>query len=132
MTQMPPRQLIDRVLVPDLIYEAATRAHADKFPDVKKNLASALDALIYQKFYSDMVIEKVGVDSSAVKSYYDQHKVEYPNQTFDQVYSVIYANLRDAKTNSLQAELYAGLRKKYAKEIKINEPGLASVLKETK
>jgi hypothetical protein len=132
MTQMPPRQLIDRVLVPDLIYEAATRAHADKFPDVKKNLASALDALIYQKFYSDMVIEKVGVDSSAVKSYYDQHKAEYPNQTFDQVYSVIYANLRDAKTNSLQAELYAGLRKKYAKEIKINEPGLASVLKETK
>jgi len=132
MSQMPPRQLIDRVLVPDLIYEAATRAHADKFPDVKKNLASALDALIYQKFYSDMVIEKVGVDSMAVKSYYDQHKADYPNQTFDQAYSVIYANLRDAKTHFLQTELYAGLRKKYEKEIKINEPGLASVLKETK
>jgi hypothetical protein len=132
MTQMPPKQLIDRVLVPDLIYEAATRAHADKFPGVKKNLASALDALIYQKFYSDMVIEKVAVDSAAVKAYFAQNQSQYPNQTFDQAYTVIYANLRDEKAKSLQTELYAGLRRKYEKEIKINEPGLGSVLKETK
>ena len=132
MTQMPPKQLIDRVLVPDLIYDAATRAHADKFPKVIKNLASALDALLYQKYYSDMVIEKAVVDSTAVKAYYDQHQTEYPSQTYAQVYSVIYANLRDEKTGALQKELYTGLRLKYEKEIKINEAGLAKVLKEAK
>lgn len=132
MTQMPAKDLIDRVLVPDLIYDAATRAHADKFPNVKKNLANALDALIYQKFYSDMVIEKAVVDSISVKAYYDQHQTEYPSQAYAQVYSVIYAKLRDEKTGALQKELYAGLRLKYEKEIKINESGLDKVLKEVK
>jgi len=132
MTQMPPKQLIDRVLVPELIYDAATRAHADKFPNVKKNLASAREALVYQKFYSDMVIEKSVVDSAVVKAYYIQHQTEYPNQTFAQVYSVIYAQFRDEKINVLQNELYAGLRRKYEAEIKINQPGLDAVLKEAK
>lgn len=132
MTQMTPKQLIDRVLVPDLLYDAAILVHAEKFPKVIKNLTNAKDALMYQKFYSDNVLEKAAVDSAAVKNYYYQHKTEYPDQAFDQAYSVIYAKLRDGKIDTLRTELFAGLRRKYQAEIKIDEPGLAKVLKEAK
>ena len=47
-----PKTLIERVLIPDIIYDRAEREHFDKKVKIKRRLSDALSLLLYQKFYS--------------------------------------------------------------------------------
>ena len=125
-----PKQLIDRVLVPDLVYDEAIKRHFDKTPDMKKKLQNALSSLIYQKLYSDAITAEARVDSSTIAKYYKEHKNEYKDKKFSEVYTIIMAKLRDAKIDSLNHDLFSNLRKKYNPII--DETTLAKLLKEEK
>ena len=125
-----PKQLIDRVLIPDLVYDEAIKSHFDKTPDMKKKLQNALSSLTYQKLYSDAVTSEAMVDSSTIAKYYKEHKNEYKDKEFSEVYTIIMAKLRDAKIDSLNHDLFSNLRKKYNPII--NETTLAKLLKEEK
>ncbi len=131
ISNLPPRQIIDRTLSEELVYDAAMRAHADRFPKVKKYLQDAQNQLMYQKFYSDMVLEKAGVvDSQKVVDYYRQHTDEFKDKKLEEVFSAIYARLRDEVIATLRTALFTELKKKYEAEIRFNERGLASLLRE--
>lgn len=131
ISNLPPRQIIDRTLSEDLVYDAAMKARADRLPKVKKYLSDAQNQLIYQKFYSDKVLEKAGtVDSQTVINYYRQHPDEFKDKKLSEVYSVIYARQRDEAIAALRTALFADLRKKYENEIRFNDRGLASLLRE--
>jgi len=128
---MPPRQIIDRTLSEDLVYDAAMKAHADRLPKVKKYLQDAQNQLMYQKYYSDMVLEKAGtVDSQKVVDYYRQHPDEFKGKKLEEVYSSIYARQREDVITALRTALFTELKKKYEAEIRFNEKGLASLLRE--
>lgn len=131
INNMPPRQIIDRTLSEDLVYDAAMKAHADRLPKVKKYLQDAQNQLMYQKYYSDMVLEKAGtVDSQKVVDYYRQHPDEFKGKKLEEVYSSIYARQREDVITALRTALFTELKKKYEAEIRFNEKGLASLLRE--
>ncbi|MEO0094516.1 MAG: peptidylprolyl isomerase [candidate division WOR-3 bacterium] len=108
-----PKFLIERELVPDLVYDLAMKERAEKMPKIKHDLDKALNALIYQKFYSDNVLEKVRVDSQIVVDYYKQHKADYPDKKLNEVYTQIFAKLRDDRISQLRDSLFTNLREKY-------------------
>ncbi|GAI37801.1 unnamed protein product, partial [marine sediment metagenome] len=127
-SSVEPRKLIERVLIPDLIYDKAVKEHFDKKVHVKKRLSNALSLLIYQKFYSDEVLGKAVVDSMEVVNYYEDHQDEYNDKKFSDVYLVLKAKVRDEKIASLRKNIFEGLHKKYNPEI--NQPVLEKLMKE--
>ncbi len=128
---LDPKFLIERELIPDLVYDRALKYRAENYPEIKKSLKKALNSLIYQKYYSDNVHEKVQVDSQSVADYFKQNKAQYPEKKLSDVYNQIYLKLRDEQISQLRNNLFARLREKYVP--KIDEKVLAKVLKgETK
>ncbi len=114
-----PKVLIERELIPDLVYDAAIKARVERYPGIKKKLTKALDNLIHQKYYSERILEKVKVDSAMVLDYFQQHKADYPEKRLDDVYTIITARLREMQVDSLRRILFTELRRKY--EPQINE-----------
>lgn len=123
-----PRQLIERVLIPDIIYDRAVMENFDKSKTMKRKLDSALTSLIYQKFYSDEVLSQVSVDSSEVITYFSVHKAEYPNKKVEDVFRLVESKIRTEKINKLRKDLFARLREQYQPEI--NQEAIARLLKE--
>lgn len=125
-----PRLLIERVLIPDLIYEKAMKVQFDKNIKIKKRLENTLGLLTYQKFYNDEVLEKVTVDSLEIVNYFDTHQNEFEGKKFSEVFFNIKIQLRDAKIGQKRIEHYERLRSKY--EVVINQPVFDKLLKEAK
>lgn len=125
---IPPEQLIERVLVPDLIYDKALKEHYDKNRDLKRKLNSALATLVYQKVYNEMVHEQVTIDSMEVVDYFEKNKDAYQGKKLSEVYSVVRAHLRSEKIDALKKMTASQLREKYPP--KVNEAVLVKLLKE--
>lgn len=123
-----PQYLIDQELIPDLIYDEALRNHHDKLTTTKRKLRNTMATLLYQKYYSDKVVEKAQVDSLEAVEYYRSHRDEFEGKNFDQAFSIAQARLRDAKVDSLRSNLFKTLREKHKPEV--NEAVLAQFLKE--
>ncbi|MCK4672497.1 hypothetical protein KAT67_00805, partial [candidate division WOR-3 bacterium] len=125
-----PKTLIERVLIPDIIYDKAEREHFEKKVKIKSRLSNALSLLLYQKFYSDEVLGKVAVDSMEIVTYYGGHKNEYKDKKFSDVYSILRSKVREEKIQTLRKNIFEGLREKYNPEI--NQAVLEKLLKEEK
>lgn len=115
-----PKFLIERELIPDLVYEQAIKVKAENYPAIKKSLKKTLHSLVYQKFYSDYVLEKTQVDSQLVANYFKQHKADYPDKKLSDVYNQIFIKLRDEQINQLKNNLFKKLREKYQPQINQN------------
>ncbi len=124
---LDPKFLIERELVSDLVYDLAMKEKSEKMPKIKHELNKALNSLIYQKFYSDNVLEKVKVDSQSVVDYFNQHKADYPNKKLNEVYNQIVTKLRDDRISQLRDSLFVTLRAKY--QPVINQKVYANLLK---
>ncbi|UCG93136.1 MAG: peptidyl-prolyl cis-trans isomerase [candidate division WOR-3 bacterium] len=127
-SQIPPEQLINRVLIPDLFYDAALQEDLQNRPEIKEKLQNAHGLLIYQKFYSENILDKAIIDSMDVVAYYKEHWSEYKDKKFSEVYPSIRTQLRDEKIDSLRTILFTELREKY--EPRLNERAVAQLLKE--
>jgi hypothetical protein len=125
---IPPQQLIDRVLTPDLVYDEALRKNFDKKPETKKKLQMTLDQLLYQKLYSDEILEHATVDSMEVVKYYKENKNNYQGKKFSDIYLLIKNQLREQIIQSLRRNLFENLREKYKPVI--NDMAVAKLLKE--
>lgn len=125
---IPPEQLIERVLVPDLIYDKAIKEHYDKNRELKRRLDSALATLIYQRVYNEMVHEQVTIDSMEVVDYFEKNRDAYEGKELSDVYSVVRARLRSEKIDALRQMVGNKLREEYSP--KINEAVLVKLLKE--
>lgn len=123
-----PKTLIERVLIPDLIYDQAVKMHFDKNIKIKKRLRNTLARLIFQKYYSDEVLEKVVVDSMEVVNYYKKHTDEYKDEKFSDLFPRLMTEIRDEKISSSRKAIFEDLRKKY--NIEINQEVLDKLLKE--
>jgi hypothetical protein len=123
-----PKQLINRVLIPDLIYDKAVHEFYDKTTKIKRKLHNAMVSLLYQKYYSDEVLEKVAVDSSEVEEYYNTHRDEYQDKEFADVYMIIQSQIRTSKLEDMRNMLFDKLREKYNPDI--NQEAVARLLKE--
>jgi len=126
--RVDPKYLIDQELIPDLVYDEAIRNYHDKRQATKRKLRSTHDVLLYQKFYSDEVIEKVVVDSAEVIEYYEQHRDEFKDKSLNEAFSVAKSRVREAKVTLLRTNLFTTLREKYEPEV--NEAVVAQLLKE--
>lgn len=127
-SRIDPKRLIDRVLIPELIYERAISEHFDQSSTVKEQMDRALELLMYQKYYSDNVIEKVSVDSSAIARYYEEHREEYKDKSTDEAFRLITTVLRDQKVAEVRSDLAQRLREQYHPVI--NENAVQALLKE--
>ncbi len=125
-----PRTLIERVLVPDLIYDRVVKERLENRPHMKRKLRAAMLTILHQKFYSDEVVRKVTVDSMEVVDYYNTHKDEYKDKEFKRAYLLARTTLRDTKIDSLRQELFDDLHKKYKPDI--NEAVVNRLLREEK
>jgi hypothetical protein len=125
---IPPEQLIERVLVPDLIYDQALKEHFEMNRKLKRQLDKALATLVYQKVYNEMVHEQVTVDSMEVVDYFEKRKDAYEGKQLGDVYSVVRAHLRSEKIDALKKVAADQLREKYPP--KVNETVLVRLLKE--
>jgi hypothetical protein len=123
-----PKRLIDRALVPDLIYDRAIATYYDQSSEVKERLKTALDMLMYQKYYSDNVLEKAVVDSMEIVGYFQDHRGDYPDKSLEQVYSLINSTLREQRVTVLRTDLAQQLREQY--QPVINEETMKKLLKE--
>ncbi|KPJ72245.1 hypothetical protein AMJ52_06955 [candidate division TA06 bacterium DG_78] len=123
-----PQQLIDRVLTPDLIYDEAIRKNFDKKPETQKKLQHTLGQLLYQKLYSDEILEHATVDSMEVVKYYKENKRDYQGKNFSDIYFLIKNQLREQIIQSLRNNLFEDLREKYKPVI--NDVAVAKLLKE--
>ena len=129
-SSIDPKILVQRALLPDLLYDEAIDAGAEHYPTIKKDLQNAMTTLLYQKYYSDNVLEKIIIDSAAVKAYFDVHKDEHKGKKLGDVYTLINGKLREQMVDSLRKNLFMELRKKYNPVM--NETVLSKLLKETK
>jgi hypothetical protein len=127
-SRIDPKRLIDRVLIPELIYDRAVSEHYDQSSTVKEQMDRALDLLMYQKYYSDNVIEKVSVDSSAIARYYEEHREEYKDKSTDEALRLITAVLRDKEVAEVRSDLVRRLREQYHPVI--HENAVQALLKE--
>lgn len=128
--RVDPKYLIDQELIPDLVYDEAIKNYYDKRQTTKRKLQNAYTFLLYQKFYSDQVVERAVVDSSEAIEYYRGHRDEFKDKDLNEAFSIAKARVRDAKVDSIGSELFAMLREKHKPEI--NEAALAQLLKEDK
>ncbi|MCX7994586.1 MAG: peptidyl-prolyl cis-trans isomerase [candidate division WOR-3 bacterium] len=124
---LDPKFLIERELIPELVFERARQEKAENYPEIRRALNKTLDILIYQKYYSDNITEKVRVDSHQVVDYYNKHKADYPDKKLGDVYTIIYAKLRDEAIAKLRDSLFSTLRKKY--QPVLNQEKYAKLLK---
>jgi len=129
-SRIEPEILIERVLVPDLLYDRASREHLDNTPKMKRRLRIVLLTLLHQKFYSDEVVDKVAVDSMEVVDYYNEHKDEYEDKELKNVYVRVKTTVRDAKIAALRQKVYDDLHTKYNPEV--NQTALVRLLREEK
>ncbi len=129
-SNIDPKTLIERVLVPDLIYDKAMKHQFDKTAGVKRKLNSTRNLLVYQKFYSDEVLEKAVPDSTEVLEYYKKHKDAYKDKKLNDIYAMLETTVRTSKADTLREKLYEVLREKYNPEI--NETAVTTLLKEEK
>jgi hypothetical protein len=127
-SNIDPRQLIDRVLMPDLIYDEAIKNNFDKRLETKKKLENTLGQLLYQKLYSDEILEHAIVDSMEAVKYYRENKSNYQGKKFSDVYFLIKNQLREQIIQSLRKNLFEDLREKYNPVI--NDVAVAKLLKE--
>ena len=127
-SSIAPQQLIDRVLTPDLVYDEAIRKNFDKKSETKRKLQNSLSLLLYQKLYSDEILENAIIDSIEVVKYYKEHWSEYKDKKFSEIYGLLKNQLREEKVESLRNNLFGDMRKKYKPEI--NEETVAKLLKE--
>lgn len=128
--RVDPKYLIDQELIPDLVYDEAIKNYHDKRQTTKRKLQNAYTFLLYQKFYSDQVVERAVVDSSEAVEYYRGHRDEFKDKDLSEAFSIARARVREAKVDSIRSELFAMLREKHKPEI--NEAALAQLLKEDK
>jgi len=126
--RIDPKYLIDQELIPDLVYDEAIRKYHDRRETTKRKLRNTYGLLLYQKFYSDEVTEKVVVDSAEVIEYYRQNRDDFGEKSLDEAFSVARARVREANVDILRTNLFAMLREKY--QPKINEAVVAQLLKE--
>jgi len=110
---LDPKSLIDAEVVPDLVYDLVVKEKAIRSPKIQHELTKTLNLLIYQKYYSDNVLDKVKVDSQSVVEYFNQHKADYQGKKLNDVYTLIFAKLRDERTGQLRDSLFTSLRAKY-------------------
>ncbi|MGB7054318.1 MAG: peptidyl-prolyl cis-trans isomerase, partial [bacterium] len=75
--RVDPKYLIDQELIPDLVYDEAIKNYHDKRQTTKRKLQNAYTFLLYQKFYSDQVVERAAADSSEAIEYYRGHRDEF-------------------------------------------------------
>jgi hypothetical protein len=125
-----PKLIIERVLIPDLIYEKALMVHFDKNAKVKRELDNSLGLLIYQKFYRDEILSNITVDSLEIVDYYNDHPDQYKGKKLTEVFFAIRIKLRDAKIGRKRAEYNERLHEKY--EVVINQPVLKKMFEEAK
>jgi hypothetical protein len=125
-----PKLLIERVLIPDLMYEKAMMLHFDKNVKIKRQLENTMGLLIYQKFYNDEILEKVTIDSMEIVEYYNTHPDEFEGKKYNEVYFPIKIKLRDERISRARKEYYERLYDKYGAVI--NQPVLDKLLKEAK
>lgn len=123
-----PKRLIDRVLIPDLIYDRAIASHYDQTPEVKAQMDKAMSLLMYQKYYSDNVLDKVSVDSMEIVAYYNEHRDDYPEKTLKQVFTLIRSMLRENKITALRSDVIQHLREQY--QPVVHEDAVETLLKE--
>lgn len=129
-SSIDPQILIERVLVPDLIYDRVIKERYDKRPDTKRQLRTILGALMQQKLYAEEVIDKATVDSTEVEEYYEAHRDEYKDKQLKDVYLTVKTTIRDAKIDTLRQNLFNNLREKYKPDV--SEAVMARLLREEK
>ena len=86
------RWLVDRVLVPELLWsEQARREALDKTPRARARLNAVLeDALIEQ--LRQEVIDQNPVSSEQVKAYYDEHQGDFRTPTRIRIWRIVVSN----------------------------------------
>lgn len=129
-TQFDPEFLINRELLPDLVYDEAIRNYHDKKSATKRQLEKTYSSLLYQKYYSDEVVERAVVDSAEVLEYFKTHRDEFKDKNLSEAFSLVEARVREVKIDNLRNSLFNMLREKYKPEV--NEKVLAQLLKEEK
>ncbi len=129
-SRIQPEILIERVLVPDLLYDRASREHLENTPKMKKRLRAVLLTLLHQKFYSDEVVGKATVDSTEVVDYYKDHKDEYQDKELEDVYLRVRTTIRDEKIAALRQKVYDDLHTEYNPEV--NQAVVMRLLREEK
>ncbi len=125
-----PRYLIERVLLPDLIYEKAIREFYDKKIKVKRQLRNALASLIYQKVYKEEVLDKASVDSLEVVLHYNDNREKYADKKLEDCFLIVRAEIREQKVRFLREALFARMRAQYA--FSVNESAYNSLIKEAR
>lgn len=125
-----PEELIERELIPDLIYDRAVMKNFDKKPATKKELQKNFSLILYQKLYSDEILVNADIDSTDIVDYYQTHKDNYKDKKYKEAYLLIKSKLREEKIKVLRQDLFEKLNKKYNPVI--NEKVLARLLKEEK
>jgi hypothetical protein len=127
---MDPKLLIERTLIPDLIYEQALKEFYDKKTDVKRQLHNAMATLIYQKMYKEEVMDRVTVDSLEVVLHYNNNKEKYADKKLEECFNTVKAEVREQKIKLLREDLFKRMREQFSYEI--NEQAYRSLFKEVK
>lgn len=125
-SSIDPKILVQRALLPDLLYEEAVRTKAENLPKIKNDLRSALNTLLYQKFYSDNVLEKIVIDSAMVTKYFKDHPETYKDKKLQDVYTQVSSKIRENTIASLRETLFTELRAKYNPQL--NEKAVSELM----
>jgi hypothetical protein len=102
MTDARLHYLIDCALIDQ---EALTRGY-EKLPDVQKRIAGVKDRMIYNKFFSELLIPSIKITDDEIETYYKEHPDLFMTPIYVKVEEIRVKNQEKAK--DIWAELEAG------------------------
>lgn len=114
-----------REIEEDLLYEDGLARGLDRLPAVKKQLERRRKDLLYQALYKKEITDRVAVSDDEVRSYYEQHRDNYPDVDLEGARSVISQRLFTERRDRRAEEFTRALRSQAT--IAIDAAALAAV-----
>ena len=71
------KDILDKMIKDQLLYNAALEMEMDKDPEIKKNLDNMKKRILSNAYFTKYIRDSVKSDDSAINKYYEDHKTEY-------------------------------------------------------
>ncbi|MCI0516174.1 peptidylprolyl isomerase [candidate division KSB1 bacterium] len=125
-SKMEFEDFIRREIESDLMLAEALAQKVDQTPEIQDEYNYLQNKIIERHTRNRLLKTDVTVSDEELKTYYEQVKTQYSNQSFEDLQNFLRLQLRNQKVKALTDEIMVQLNKKY--KLKYNAAGLKSAI----
>jgi len=115
------KDILDKMIKDELLYQAALDKKLDQDPEIKKNLENMRKRILSNAYFTKYIRNKTRADEEAIKKYYEEHKSEYRIPPKVKIRHILVSSKNKAEEIKSKLEKGADF-KELAKSESIHEP----------